>query len=79
VSRRLIATPRWTTVAGARRRPAPAKAAQSQAGDRISGWFTVLVDKTSLRIYQVRMTATAHFMRDDYGAFNTTPAILPPR
>jgi hypothetical protein len=25
------------------------------------------------------MTATAHFMRDDYGGFNTTPAILPPR
>ncbi len=43
------------------------------------GWFTVLVDKTSLRIYQVLMTATAHFMRDDYGSFNTTPAILPPR
>ena len=43
------------------------------------GWFTVLVDKTSLRIYQVRMTATAHFMRDDYRSFNTTPAILPPR
>jgi hypothetical protein len=42
------------------------------------GWFTVLVDKTSLRIYQVRMTATAHFMRDDYGSFNTTPAIRPP-
>jgi hypothetical protein len=43
------------------------------------GWFTVLVDKTSLRIHQVRMTATAHFMRDDYGSFNTTPAIQPPR
>jgi hypothetical protein len=43
------------------------------------GWFTVLVDETSLRIYQVRMTATAHFMRDDYGSFNTTPAIVPPR
>jgi hypothetical protein len=42
-------------------------------------WFTVLVDKTSLRIFQVLMTATAHFMRDDYGSFNTTPAILPPR
>jgi hypothetical protein len=43
------------------------------------GWFTVLVDKISLRTYQVRMTATAHFMRDDYRSFNTTPAILPPR
>jgi hypothetical protein len=42
------------------------------------GWFTVLVDKTSLRTYQVRMTATAHFMRDDYSAFNSTPVILPP-
>ena len=42
------------------------------------GWFTVLVDKTSLRIYQVRMTATAHFMRDDYRSFNSTPPILPP-
>jgi hypothetical protein len=42
-------------------------------------WFTLLVDRTSLRVYQVRMTATAHFMRDDYSSFNTTPAILPPR
>jgi hypothetical protein len=42
------------------------------------GWFTVLVDKFSLRIYQVRMTATSHFMRDDYGSFNATPAIRPP-
>ena len=43
------------------------------------GWYTVLVDKSSKRVYQVRMTATAHFMRDDYSSFNTTPAILPPR
>lgn len=42
------------------------------------GWFTVLVDKTTLRIYQVRMTATAHFMRDDYASFNATPPIVPP-
>ena len=41
-------------------------------------WFTVLVDKTSLRVDQVRMTTTAHFMRDDYGSFNATPAIRPP-
>jgi hypothetical protein len=43
------------------------------------GWYTVLVDKSSKRVYQVRMTATAHFMRDDYSSFNATPAILPPR
>ncbi len=42
------------------------------------GWFTLLVDKSLLRVYQVRMTATAHFMRDDYSAFNRTPAIAPP-
>ncbi|MCW2975128.1 MAG: hypothetical protein JWM06_409, partial [Actinomycetia bacterium] len=42
------------------------------------GWFTVLVDKTTLRVYQVRMTATAHFMRDDYGSFDTTPPIVAP-
>jgi hypothetical protein len=43
------------------------------------GWYTVLVDKASLRSYQVRMTATSHFMQDDYGAFNATSPILPPR
>ena len=43
------------------------------------GWFTVLVDKTTLRSYQVRMTATSHFMQDDYGAFNATAPIRPPR
>jgi hypothetical protein len=42
-------------------------------------WFTVLVDKTSLRVHRVRMVATAHFMLDDYRSFNRTPAILPPR
>lgn len=42
-------------------------------------WFTVLLDKATLRTLETRMTATAHFMRDDYGAFNATPAILPPR
>ena len=42
-------------------------------------WFTVLLDKATLRTLEARMTATAHFMRDDYGSFNATPAILPPR
>ena len=43
------------------------------------GWFTLLVDKKSLRTYEARMTATAHFMQDDYRSFNATPAIVPPR
>ena len=42
-------------------------------------WFTVLLDKATLRTLETRMTATAHFMRDDYRSFNATPAILPPR
>jgi hypothetical protein len=45
----------------------------------VPGWFTVLVDKVSLRVYQVKMTATAHFMQDDYHSFNTTPTVLPPK
>ena len=42
-------------------------------------WFTVAVDERSLHVNQVRMTTTAHFMRDDYSSFNATPAIVPPR
>jgi len=41
-------------------------------------WFTVLLDKSTMRTLETRMTATAHFMRDEYGSFNATPAILPP-
>ena len=45
----------------------------------VPGWFDVLLDKSTLRTLEVRMAATAHFMRDDYGSFNATPAIRPPR
>ncbi|HUJ92321.1 MAG TPA: hypothetical protein VLW05_06440 [Gaiellaceae bacterium] len=43
------------------------------------GWFQVLLDKQTLRALLVRMTATAHFMRDDFGSFNSTAPIEPPR
>jgi len=45
----------------------------------VPGWFDVLLDKTTLRTLEVRMVATAHFMRDIYGSFNATPAVRPPR
>jgi hypothetical protein len=41
-------------------------------------WFTVAIDRQTFRTLDSRMTATAHFMHDVYGSFNTTPAIRPP-
>ena len=41
-------------------------------------WFTVAVDRRTLRTLDVHMVATAHFMHDVYGAFNATPPIAPP-
>jgi len=42
-------------------------------------WFTVVIDRKTYRTLQSEMIATAHFMRDLYGAFNTTPPITPPK
>jgi hypothetical protein len=41
-------------------------------------WFTVLIEPKTFLTLQSEMIATAHFMHDIYGAFNTTPAITPP-
>ena len=43
------------------------------------GWFTLMIDKQTARTLDVHMTATAHFMHDAYSAFNTTPAVTPPK
>ena len=43
------------------------------------GWFTLAIDRRNFRTLDSRMTATAHFMHDVYGSFNTTPPITPPR
>ena len=42
-------------------------------------WFEIVVDKRTLYTLDTRMITTAHFMHDVYGAFNATPAIVPPR
>lgn len=43
------------------------------------GWFELTIDDATLRTMRVNMIATAHFMQDDYGAFNATAPIEPPR
>ena len=43
------------------------------------GWFTILVDKATMRTVDMRMTATAHFMHDSYGSFDAPISITPPR
>ena len=42
-------------------------------------WFTVAIDRATGRTLDVHMVATAHFMHDTYGAFNSTAPITPPR
>lgn len=41
-------------------------------------WFEVLIDQTSFRTLDLRMTTTAHFMHDTYTAFDTPVSIEPP-
>jgi hypothetical protein len=41
-------------------------------------WFTVTLDRKTLRTLSVSMTAAAHFMLDRYVAFNAPPRIKPP-
>jgi len=41
-------------------------------------WFTLVIDRKTFRTLDVWMVTNAHFMRDVYRAFNSTPAIVPP-
>jgi hypothetical protein len=41
-------------------------------------WYTVTLDRKTLRTLQVSMTAAAHFMQDRYVAFNAPAKIRPP-
>lgn len=41
-------------------------------------WYTVTLDRATLRPVTVQMTAAAHFMRDRYVAFNAPRRIRPP-
>lgn len=42
-------------------------------------WFTLWLDRHTLRPQQLRMTAAAHFMRHSYTRFNAPPRIKAPR
>jgi hypothetical protein len=43
------------------------------------GWYSILVDKATSHTVSVDMTATAHFMHDEYSGFNAPLSITPPR
>lgn len=43
------------------------------------GWFTVMLDRRTLRTLELRMITTAHFMHEVFSSFNATPAIRAPR
>jgi hypothetical protein len=45
---------------------------------RTPGWFLAAIDEGTYRTLDVHMTATAHFMHDSYGGFNTSIKIDPP-
>ena len=45
---------------------------------RTPAWFEVLLDRRTLRTFDLRMNTTAHFMHDTYGPFNARLAIEPP-
>jgi hypothetical protein len=42
------------------------------------GWYELVIAKPTLRPLEMRMNATAHFMHDVYGGFNTPIRIVPP-
>lgn len=46
---------------------------------RISAWFTIWVDKVTMRTLELRMVAAAHFMHHRYSGFNEPIEIAPPR
>jgi hypothetical protein len=42
-------------------------------------WFTVVLDRQTLRTLELHMVTTAHFMHEVYGAFDAAPEIRAPR
>jgi hypothetical protein len=45
---------------------------------RTPAWFTVAIDRATLRTLELRMVTTAHFMHELYGPFNRPLRIHPP-
>ena len=46
---------------------------------RTPAWFSLALDKQTLRTFELRMVATAHFMHHVYGPFNAPLTLEPPR
>jgi hypothetical protein len=42
------------------------------------GWYELLIDKDTTRVLELRMHATAHFMREVYSRFNAHVTVTPP-
>jgi len=77
-------TPPW--VAATNARVLGATTARGRPAWRVSffdpktpGWFTVVIDRETLRTLDLRMVTTAHFMHEVYGSFDAAPAIRAPR
>jgi hypothetical protein len=76
-------TPPWTTATNAyilgatkvRGRPA---LRVSFYDPETPGWFTVVLERKTLRTLELHMITTAHFMHEVYGAFNAAPEIRAP-
>jgi hypothetical protein len=45
---------------------------------RSPAWFTLVLDRATLRTLDLRMVTNAHFMHDVYGSFDSTTPIVPP-
>jgi hypothetical protein len=45
---------------------------------QVHAWFTIWVEKSTMRTLELRMTAQAHFMHEVYGPFDAPVQIAPP-
>jgi copper transport protein len=72
--------PPWTHVSNARLVAQTPRTQTIAFLDRsMPAWFEVTVDRRSARPLETRMTATAHFMHQAYGAFDSAAPVRPPR
>jgi hypothetical protein len=76
-------TPPWTTVTNAY--VLGATKVQGRPALRVSfydpetpAWFTVALERKTLRTLDLRMITTAHFMHEVYGQFDAVPEIRAP-
>ena len=77
-------TPPWVSVANARVLDATTLRGRrawrvSFFDPKLPGWFTLVLDRQTLRTLDLRMVTTAHFMHEIYGSFDAAPEIRAPR